>query len=78
MALVDNKMFILRYANDDIGTTKRHSYNTNRNQRFSRHRHRDRLRQERHTIESERVPQRFGVYYAHFVRLFINWQLHVL
>lgn len=48
-----------RYGNDDSATTKRHSYNTSRNQRFSRHRNRDRLRQERHTIEAERIPLRY-------------------
>lgn len=51
-------MLFARYGNDDMGAPKRHSYNTSRNQRFSRHRNRDRLRQERHTIEADRAPQR--------------------
>lgn len=47
--------FIFRYATDDMAI-KRSSYN-NKSQRFSRHRNRDRLRQERHTVERERVER---------------------
>lgn len=43
-----------RYARDDL-TPKRHSY---RNSRFSRHRHMDRMKQERHTVERERIAER--------------------
>lgn len=49
--------FLFRYANDDNVGMKRHSYNSNRNQRFSR-RNKDRLRAERHTVERERIAER--------------------
>lgn len=44
----------LRYARDDLAT-KRHSY---RNSRFHRHRNIDRMKQERHTVERERIAER--------------------
>lgn len=43
-----------RYAGVDRTDTKRNSYN--KSQRFSRHRQRERFRQDRHTIERERNP----------------------
>lgn len=43
-----------RYGGDDA-ISKR---NSSRNQRFSRHRNRDRFRQDRHTLERERVAER--------------------
>lgn len=43
-----------RYARDDLAV-KRNSY---RNSRFNRHRNMDRMKQERHTVERERVAER--------------------
>lgn len=47
-------LLIHRYAGDDLAT-KRNSY---RNSRFYRHRNMDRMKQERHTLERERVAER--------------------
>lgn len=49
-------MLDFRYGTDDNPAIKRNSYN--RSQRFSRHKNRDRFRQERHTVERERVSDR--------------------
>lgn len=46
---------ISSYATDDLGA-KRHSYN--KNQRFNRHKNMDRMRQERHTVEREKIAER--------------------
>lgn len=43
-----------RYAREDLAI-KRNSY---RNSRFYRHRNMDRMKQERHTLERERVAER--------------------
>lgn len=43
-----------RYARDDLAV-KRNSF---RNSRFNRHRNMDRMKQERHTVERERVVER--------------------
>lgn len=43
------------YATDDIAMKRQPN---SRNQRFSRHQNKDRLRQERHTVERERVADR--------------------
>lgn len=46
-----------RYTHDDQMPMKRQSYNS-KSQRFSRHKDRDRFRQERHTLEREKVADR--------------------
>lgn len=55
---------VFRYGGDDA-ISKR---NSNRSQRFSRYRNRDRFRQDRHTLERERVveryPKRFVLFHA--------------
>lgn len=63
-----------RYATEDNMALKRQSYS--RSQRFSRHRNRDRLRQERHTVERERVDDRSPKRFAHNTFCFRSFRLN--